>query len=141
MQHISITQTFNAPQKEIFDYLSDHNNLSSILGAQIKRIKDADGANPNGMGSVRSIGMGIELLQETVTVFEAPNLIEYQISSNAPINYHLGRLEFSSPAAGKTVLNYTIDIESKLGLLDPVVKFLLETTIKNGLKKLAAKYK
>ena len=99
MQHISITQSFNAPKKEIFDYLSDHNNLSSILGAQIKRIKNADGDNPNGLGSVRSIGMGIELLQETVTKFEAPDLIEYQISNKVPINYHLGRLEFSSPTA------------------------------------------
>lgn len=140
MQHISITQTFNAPQKEIFDYLSNHNNLSSILGAQIKRIKDAEGSNPNGAGSVRSIGLGIEILQETVTNFEAPNLIEYQISSKAPINYHLGRLVFSSPAAGKTVLVYTIDLESKIGFIDPVVKFLLETTISNGLKKLASKY-
>ncbi len=140
MQHISITQAFNAPKKEIFDYLSDHNNLSSILGAQIKRIKDADGDNPNGLGSVRSIGMGIELLQETVTKFEAPDLIEYQISNKVPINYHLGRLEFTTPSAGKTVLNYTIDIESKFGIIDPLVKFLLENTIKSGLKKLASKY-
>lgn len=140
MQHISITQAFNAPQNEIFDFLSNHNNMGSILGAGIKRIKDAEGKNPNGIGSVRSIGLGIELLQETVTSFEAPNLIEYQISSKAPINYHLGRLKFSSPSAGKTVLNYTIDLESKIGFIDPVVKFLLENTIKNGLKKLASKY-
>ncbi len=141
MQTIQMTQEFNAPQQVIFDYLSDHNNLSSVLNANITRIKDADGDNPNGLGSVRSIKLGIEILQETVVTFDAPNLIEYTISSNAPINYHLGRLAFSSPTKNKTRLVYTIQLESKFAIIDPVVSFLLQTTINNGLKKLAAKYK
>lgn len=141
MQHISITQEFNAPQKEIFAYLSDHENLGSILNASIKRIKNAAGDNPNGLGSVRSIKVGIELLQETVVTFEEPDLIEYKISNNVPVNYHLGRLEFSSPQKGKTVLHYTIDLESKIGFIDPLLKLFLEKTIQNGLKKLASKYK
>jgi hypothetical protein len=141
MQTIQMTQEFNAPQQLIFDYLSDHNNLSSVLNANITRIKDADGDNPNGLGSVRSIKLGIEILQETVVTFDDPNLIEYTISSNAPINYHLGRLEFSSPTKNKTLLVYTIQLESKFAIVDPVVSFLLQTTINNGLKKLAAKYK
>lgn len=141
MQTIQMRQEFNAPQQVIFDYLSDHNNLSSILNANITRIKDADGENPNGLGSVRSIKLGIEILQETVVAFNSPNLIEYKISSNAPINYHLGSLEFSTPSKNKTLLVYTIQLESKLGIIDPVISFILETTIKNGLKKLANSYK
>ncbi len=140
MQHISMTQAFNAPQKEIFAYLSDHNNLSSIMNANITRIKNADGDNPNGLGSVRSIKIGIELLQETVVTFNEPNLIEYKITSNAPVNYHLGRLEFSSTEKGKTVLNYTIDMESKFGFADGILTFILKTIISRGLKNLAAKY-
>lgn len=140
MNTIQMTQTFNAPQQEIFDYLSDHENLSDILNANITRIKDADGNNPNGVGSVRSIKIGIEILQETVITFDSPNLIEYKITSNAPIRYHLGRLEFSTPEQGKTLLNYTIEMESKIGFIDGFVGFILQTIIGNGLKKLAAKY-
>lgn len=139
MTSISMTQTFNAPQQEIFNYLSDHNNLGSVLNAQITRIKNAEGKNPNGVGSVRSIKMGIEILQETVVTFDEPNLIEYKISSNAPINYHLGRLEFSTPETGKTLLHYTIDMESKLSFADGIVGFILKTVISNGLKNLAKK--
>jgi hypothetical protein len=141
MKTIQMTQEFNAPQQVIFDYLSDHNNLSSILNANITRIKDADGDNPNGLGSVRSIKLGIEILQETVVAFNNPNLIEYKITSNTPINYHLGSLEFSSPSKNKTLLVYTIQLESKFALIDSVITFVLETTIKNGLKKLANSYK
>lgn len=141
MQTVHIIQEFNAPQQVIFDYLSDHNNFGSLLNANITRIKDADGENPNGLGSVRSIKLGVEILQETIVTFDEPNLIEYKISNNVPIKYHLGTLEFSSPAKNKTILNYTIQLESKFGFLDAGILFAIKTTIKNGLKKLANKYK
>lgn len=141
MKTIQMTQTFNAPQQEIFNYLGNHENLGDILNASIKRIKDADGSNPNGLGSVRSIKIGIEILQETVVTFDEPNLIEYKITSNAPVKYHLGRLEFSTPSPGKTFLNYTIDMESKFSFADGFITFILQTIISRGLKNLAAKYK
>jgi len=141
MQTIQMIQEFNAPQKEIFDYLSDHNNLGTLLNANVTRIKDAAGKNPNGLGSVRSIKAGVELLQETVVTFNEPDLIEYKISNNVPVKYHLGTLEFSTPAKGKTLLNYTIQLETKFGFVDPVILFFIKTSIKNGLKNLAAKYK
>jgi hypothetical protein len=141
MQTIQVKQSFNAPQQLIFDYLSNHNNLGSILNANIKRIKDADGIDPNGVGSVRSINLGIEILQETVVTYHSPNIIEYKITSNAPVVYHLGTLEFSSPTKNTTLLVYTIQLESKFAIVDPVISFLLKFTIENGLKKLAAKYK
>lgn len=141
MHTIVMKQHFNAPQKEIFDFLSDHENLGGILKANIKRIKNAEGKNPNGVGSVRSIKMGIEILQESVVTFNEPNLIEYKITSNAPINYHLGRLEFSTPETGKTDLIYTITMESKVKVFDGLLGFVLKTVIGNGLKQLASKYK
>lgn len=140
MQSIDIIQKFNAPQQEIFNFLSNHNNLKSIFMIDVKRIKDAEGDNKNGLGSVRSLGIGVGLIEETVTVFEAPNLIEYKISNNIPVNYHLGRLEFSTEN-NQTVLHYTIDLESKFAFADPILKFILETSIRNGLSKLASKYK
>lgn len=141
MHTIQITQLFNAPQQEIFDYLSDHNNFGKLLNADILRIKDAEGENPNGLGSVRSIRLGFELVQETVITFESPTLIEYKITSNVPIVHHHGRLVFSSPEKGVTLLNYTIEMETKIPFADGVLLFILKTIITNGLKKLAAKYK
>ena len=137
---IDITQKFNAPQQEIFDYLSNHNNLKSLFLIDVRRIKDASGNNKNGVGSVRSLGIGISFLEEIVTVFDEPDLIEYKISNNVPVNYHLGRLKFSTEGE-QTVLHYTIELESKFAFADPILKFILETSIRSGLKKLASKYK
>ncbi len=141
MQTVHITQEFNAPQQVIFDYLSDHNNFGSLLNANITRIKDAAGENPNGLGSVRSIKLGIEILQETIVTFDSPNLIEYKITNNVPVKYHLGTLEFTALSKDKTLLNYTIQMESKFGFLDSAILFIIQTSIKNGLKNLANKYK
>ena len=140
MKTIQMMQEFNAPQQEIFDNLSDHNNFGVLLNANITRIKDAEGKNPNGLGSVRSIKMGVELLQETIITFDSPNLIEYKITNDVPVKFHLGTLEFSSPEKNKTLLKYTIQMESKFGFMDPLILFLIKSSIKNGLKKLALKY-
>jgi len=140
MANVHMTQEFNAPIEVIFDYLSDHNNFGQLLGANITRIKDSSGENPNGLGSVRSIKLGVELLQETIVTFDAPRVIEYKISNNVPVNYHLGRLEFTSLGDTKTLLNYSIELESKFSFLDPLLLFGIESTIKRGLKKLAASY-
>jgi hypothetical protein len=140
MQTIHIIQEFNAPQQEIFDYLSNHNNLGALFLLKVKKIKDAEGSNKNGLGSVRSLGIGIPLLQETITQFDEPHLIEYKISNNAPVKYHLGTMKFYTQN-NKTVLDYTIQLESKFAFADPVIKFALEKAIRNGLKKLASKYR
>lgn len=140
MQSIYMSQIFNAPQEEIFEFLSNHNNLGKLLHANITRIKDAEEDNLNGIGSVRSIRMGIEILQETVTDFEAPDYIVYEITSKAPINFHQGRLEFTTLEEGKTQLIYTIDLETKFPFIDNGILFVLKTIISHGLKNLAERY-
>lgn len=141
MPKIIIEQSFNAPQETVFKELSNHENFGKIVNAKIVRIKDATGNDPNGVGSVRSIQLGIELLQETVTKYESPNLIEYKITSKTPMSHHLGRLQFSTPTKGTTHLLYTIEMESKLPAVATVTAFVLNLIIKNGLKRFAAKYK
>ncbi len=142
MQTISMKQDFAAPIEEIFEVLSDHNNFGKLLNANIKRIKDSDSDDVNGIDSVRSIGIGpITLLEETIITFDKPTIIEYQISNAVPINYHKGRLAFTKLSDTSCSLLYTIDLESKFSLIDGVIINFLKLTIENGLKNLAKKYK
>lgn len=50
MQSIYMSQIFNAPQEEIFEFLSNHNNLGKLLHANITRIKDAEEDNETAFG-------------------------------------------------------------------------------------------
>ena len=135
-QTIKIVQTFNAPIEEVFAALSDHENFGRICGIKMTRIQDGDGAL-NGLGSIRKINIGpLPSFEETITDFEANSLIEYKITQGSPIKNHVGTLKFSSQG-DKTVLHYTIKLESKIPFTTGLIKGALESGLAKGLKRYA----
>lgn len=136
--YIQMHATFNAPVEKVFAELADHEKLSRVLGAPIKRVKNGKG-DINGIGSVRRIGpLPLLGFEETVTGYEPNKLIEYTITKGSPLKNHLGRMVFSEDN-GKTHLHYTIQFDMKLGLplSGFVLKTVLEKVISNGLNRFA----
>ena len=133
---INIHQQFNAPVNQVFSKLSDHEAFGKICGIGMKRIKaGADGAN--GLGSVRELNIGpLPAFQETITQFVPNQLIEYRITQGSPIKNHVGRLKFSEQQ-GKAVLDYTIELESKIPFTTGLIKAALENGITKGLSRYA----
>ena len=74
---IEIDETFDVPRNRVFALFADHERFGKLLGAPVKRIRDSDQADPNGLGSIRKIGIGPIGLEETVITFEPGTLIEY----------------------------------------------------------------
>jgi len=139
-QQIVITQSFNAPIDTVFAALTDHNNFGKVVKATIRRIKDSDSENVNGVGSIRRITpLPFSHFEETVVTFETNQLMEYVVSKGSPIKNHKGRMEFSEEN-GKTQLRYTIDFEPKIPFLGKVLKGLIEGPLVKGLKSLAVSY-
>lgn len=135
MYTIEINETFNVPRKKVFALFADHQRFGKMLGAPVKRIKDSDQADPNGLGSVRKIGIGPLSLEETVLNFEPDTLIEYAITSMSPIKNHLGRIRFSETPDGQTQLNYTITFEDIVPFSGKVVSAALEQGLRRGIKR------
>lgn len=131
---IEIQEQYDLPRESVFKLFADHNRLGGILGAPIKRIKDSDQADPNGLGSVRKIGIGPISLEETIIAFEPDALIEYTVTSMSPIRNHLGRMRFDE-LNGKTVVNYTIRFDDLVPLSGRVISMGLEQAIRRGMKK------
>ncbi len=132
---IEIQETFNLPRSRVFALFADHERFGKLLGAPVKRIKDSDQADPNGIGSVRKIGIGPIGLEETVLNFEPDSLIEYAITSPSPIRNHVGRIRFEDTAEGQTRLNYTISFEDVIPFSGKVISTALEQGIRKGIKK------
>lgn len=132
---IEIDQTFNVPRSRVFALLADHGRFGKLLGAPVKRIRDSDQADPNGLGSIRRIGIGPIGLEETIVAFEPDSLIEYTITSMSPIRNHLGRIRFDEVGEGKTRLNYTITFDDVVPLTGKVVKAALEQGIRKGIQR------
>lgn len=136
-QHtVKIVQEFSKPVGEIFEFLSEHNNLSKIFGVPVKRIKNGtDGLN--GVGSVRRLGLPGPLgVEETVQVVKPNALIEYKITKGGgPIRNHYGTQVFAATAKGSRV-EWTIRFDS-LPLVGDGVATVLGKAVELGLKRLA----
>ncbi|KEF30969.1 hypothetical protein D777_02122 [Marinobacter nitratireducens] len=135
MYTIEIDETFDVPRNRVFALFADHNRIGKVLGAPIKRIKDSDQADPNGIGSVRKIGIGPVGLEETILNFEPNSLIEYTVTSMSPIKNHLGRIRFEDTPEGHTRINYTITFEDVVPLTGKIVRTALEQGIRRGIKR------
>lgn len=135
MYTIEIDETFDVPRSKVFALFAEHERFGKLLGAPAKRIKDSDQADPNGIGSVRKIGIGPIGLEETVVGFEPDSLIEYTITSMSPIKNHFGRIRFEDAPEGKTRVNYTISFDDVIPFTGKLVQSALEQGIRKGIKR------
>lgn len=132
---IEIDETFDVPRDRVFALFADHERFGKLLGAPVKRIHDSDQADPNGVGSIRKIGIGPIGLKETVITFEPGALIEYTISSMSPIRNHLGRIRFEDAVDGQTRVQYTISFDDIVPYTGKLVSSALDQGIRKGIRR------
>ncbi|SFM13233.1 SRPBCC family protein [Marinobacter zhejiangensis] len=135
MYTIEIDETFEVPRSKVFALFAEHERFGKLLGAPAKRIKDSDQADPNGLGSVRKIGIGPIGLEETVIGFEPDSLIEYTITSMSPLKNHMGRIRFEDTPEGHTRINYTITFDDVIPFTGKLVQSALEQGIRKGIRR------
>lgn len=103
MNSIQVKKEFPASVAQVFDLLSKHATYNiAFAPLQVERIKDsADAERPDGVGSVRSMGIGpVKPLKEQITLLEENQRIEYKIVKNPLIKHHLGIIEFEEKRGG-----------------------------------------
>lgn len=140
MNSIQVKQEFNASIDTVFELLSKHATYNQVFApVQVVRIKDAaDPQRPDGVGSVRKMGIGpIKPLQEQITLLEVNERIEYQIIKNPLIKHHLGMIEFKAVDANKTLVTYTIELQARAPFVSKLILAQLKLAITLGFKKLA----
>ena len=138
---IEVDETFDAPRHLIFDLFADHKNFGKIVGVPVRRIRDSDQADPNGVGSVRKIGLGLVGVEQTITSFEPETIIEYTIISLSPLRNHSGRIRFDSPSETTTSVNYTVYFEDVIPFTGALVHSVLDQALKRGMRRVRAMVK
>src|SRR6185503_4740817 len=115
-QTVRFEQFFAAPRERVFAWFADHEKFGRIWPGSTRRVQDsADGANVNGLGSVREIRTAGQVFEETITAFEPPARIEYKVTKGSPIKNHRGEIRFTAVDGG-TRLDYTIEFDPKIPL-------------------------
>lgn len=140
MNAMQVKKEFNAPVEKVFELLSKHATYNvAFAPVQVVRIKDsADPQRPDGVGSVRRLGLGpVKPIQEEITVLVPNQRIEYKIIKNPLVKHHLGIIEFEPAAENKTLVTYTIEFQARVPFVSKLVLAQLKSAIKLGFSKLA----
>lgn len=133
-QSIRFEQFFSAPREAVFAWFAQHDNVGRLFCCHSQRVHDsAVGTDPNGVGSVRRVQHGLIRLEQTVTRFEPPSLIEYRGAPGWAVGAQIGRVRFESVPGG-TLLEYSIEFNSRLPLSGGLLTGLLTRAWRHGVQ-------
>ena len=132
--HVHIEHDFAKPPTAIFAHLAEHENLAEVFGAKVTRLRDGEGGERNGVGSMRRLQIGpLPAFEETVTEFVVPQRIVYRITKGSPLRGHVGEMTFAAIPSGGTRFVYDIRIASPIPGLAPLVRASLTCSIERSL--------
>ncbi|WP_374530030.1 SRPBCC family protein [Acinetobacter sp.] len=140
MNSIQVQKKFNAPVQQVFDLLAKHATYNvAFAPIQVERVVDsADPQRPDGLGSVRRLGLGLVMpLKEQITLMQENQRIEYKIIQNPLIKHHLGIIEFEALNPESTLVTYTIELQARVPFVNKLILAQLKSAIKLGFSKLA----
>lgn len=143
MATVHLSAHYAADPQKVFEFFLDHEQFGRIWPGEIKRIKDAESGNPNGVGSVRSINVGLSTILERQMLAQPPvenepAVIEYKVIKGGAITYHLGHIEFHPAADGGTDIRYQIDMRMAIPGLAWVVLRSIKQQWLQGSQAIAA---
>lgn len=133
-----LSASIQAPIETVFERLADHNRMGEWLDADIRRTRDSNvaGEGVNGTGSVRTLRiLGLLDFDETVVKCDKPRTIEYEITRGSPLKNHHGVITLKQDG-NKTQIDWDIKFDMAIPLTGPIVEFLLNFAVGQGLKKL-----
>ena len=134
MQTIRVERTLPAPAEKVFDLATDHAGYTALSGVTSARLVRAGAQDRNGVGAVREIKAGPIRIQEEVTAFERPGLMDYKVvHSTIPLRHELGRMEFSETSEGTHVV-WTTVIGVDIPLLGRLLTPLAARQLRQGLE-------
>lgn len=114
LQQIRFEQFFAAPRSAVFSFMADHESFGRLWPGRTRRLRAApDPAQPDGVGSVREIRIGLLHFEETITVFEPDSRIEYRVTRGGNLRSHQGVIQFESVPGG-TRMDYSIEFEPRM---------------------------
>ena len=139
MQRIIVDQDFKLPPERVFAYMSEHENLAPLFGAEITRLRDGTDGTRNGVGSVRQLKVGpAPPFEETVTEVIADELIRYRITKGSPLRDHEGTMRFTPNPDGGTHLHYEITFRGRVPGLGALIAPGLRRNIAKGVQRVDA---
>ena len=138
MQRLVFDRDYSLAPERVFAYLSEHENLSAVFGAKVRRLRDGRDGERNGVDSARELRIGpLPPFVETVVDFVPNEFIRYRITKGSPLRDHEGTIRLA-PLRDGTHLHYEIVFGAILPGLDAVIAPGLRRNVSRGLDRIDA---
>ena len=113
-QTVRFEQFFAAPRERVFAWFARAENVGQLFPGRTRSLTPSpDASHPDGVGAVREVRVGLVRLEETITRYEPPTLIEYRVTRGWAIRQHVGCVRFEEVPGG-TQLEYVIRFRTRL---------------------------
>lgn len=110
-----------APIEKVFDVISDHAGYVAFKGVRrASLLRRGPDDEPNGVGAVRELDLGVGWFREEVTAFQRPTRMDYVITASRPAMRHRGGTIVLHPAQGDTLVEWTTTFSLALPLVSPI---------------------
>jgi len=120
-----------APPETIFAVLTDHARYADFTPLRRSTLEREGEPAPGGVGAIRVLSSLGPPLREEVIAYQAPSRFAYKLLSGAPLRDHVGTVELSAGAAGRTRVVYAVRTTPTLPLLGPLVLAVARQAIRN----------
>jgi uncharacterized protein YndB with AHSA1/START domain len=134
-QSVRFEQFFATPRERVFAWFARPENVGQLFPGRTRRLHPSpDPDHPDGVGAVREVRVGLVRLEETITRYEPPALIEYRVTRGWAIRQHVGCLRFEAVPGG-TQLEYVIRFQSRLPFAGGLVAGSLCASWRRGVQR------
>ena len=128
-----------ASTEQVFNRLTDHENLNQLFNAKFKVLKPSESGQPmGGKGCIRQVSIWPLTFQEQI-IRADHNAIHYTVLNDFPVKNHLGKFCFEIKGQS-TQVSYSIECVAPWYLPNFILKSILAKAIQNCLTKLGKLY-
>ena len=129
MASFTIDRTVAAPPETIFEVLTDHRRYAEYTPLRKARLEREGDPAPNGVGAIRVLTAVGPSLREEVIAYQPPTRFAYKLLSGAPLRDHVGTVEITPGADGRSKVVYALRTTPTVPLVGPLVVLVVKQAI------------
>ncbi len=138
MRTIHVTRTIPATPEAVFDVLADHAGYARFPGVRKATLVRHGSLEPNGVGALRAMDLGVAWFEEEITGFERPTRLDYRIvRSRPPVDHEGGSLTLT-PVPGGVEVSWTSTFHVRVPLVGSLVTRLAAWQMARGFAQVLA---
>lgn len=128
VQSIEIQRQVPATREAVWSLLTDSRRIASWAGFKEVVLRQEGDPPPGGLGAIRVIRGGGFAIEEEITAFDPPRVLEVRLTAGLPIRDHRAAVLLEALDGG-TRVTWTARFQSRVPLLGSLIRIGYQRTL------------